>query len=236
MRTLLVSDIHGGFRALEQVFERAKFDPSKDQLICLGDVCDGWRETVECIRLLKSIPNLVYLMGNHDSWTLDWLQGRWDGIGQFDPGFSCWTSQGGQATINSIEKHKSKQEVLDFLENAEYFYQQNNKLFVHAGIYLNTKVENNDENTLIWDRDLVRFAKANAISVGWEPVVPYDEIFVGHTPTVAYGKTVPQNYCNLWMIDTGASYDGPLTVIDADTKEFWQSDPVVDLYPGEKAR
>jgi serine/threonine protein phosphatase 1 len=41
---------------------------------------------------------------------------------------------------------------------------------------------------------------------------------------------------NVWNIDTGAGFWGKLSALDIDTKEFWQSEPVKDLYPGEKGR
>ena len=40
MRRLVVGDIHGGYKALMQVLERANFDQN-DMLITLGDLCDG---------------------------------------------------------------------------------------------------------------------------------------------------------------------------------------------------
>jgi hypothetical protein len=36
-------------------------------------------------------------------------------------------------------------------------------------------------------------------------------------------------------MDTGASYTGPITLMDIDKGEYWQSDPV-NFYPGIKAR
>jgi serine/threonine protein phosphatase 1 len=38
------------------------------------------------------------------------------------------------------------------------------------------------------------------------------------------------------MIDTGASYTGRLTLMNVDTDEYWQSEPVCDYYPGVKSR
>ena len=40
-RTLVVGDIHGGLKALEQALERANVT-DKDKLIFLGDYVDGW--------------------------------------------------------------------------------------------------------------------------------------------------------------------------------------------------
>jgi hypothetical protein len=50
------------------------------------------------------------------------------------------------------------------------------------------------------------------------------------------GSTVPVNFANVWNIDTGAAFKGPLSIIDADTKEVWQSEPVYKLYPSEMGR
>jgi len=44
------------------------------------------------------------------------------------------------------------------------------------------------------------------------------------------------NGCNVWNVDTGAAFYGKLTAMDIDTKKFWQSDPVQQLYPNEKGR
>ena len=41
---------------------------------------------------------------------------------------------------------------------------------------------------------------------------------------------------NIWNIDTGAAFKGSLTIMDVDTKEFWQSEPLPNLYPNEKGR
>jgi len=44
MRTLVFGDIHGGFKALAQLFD--KIDVKKeDHLIFLGDYVDGWSES-----------------------------------------------------------------------------------------------------------------------------------------------------------------------------------------------
>jgi serine/threonine protein phosphatase 1 len=42
MKTFVIGDIHGGYRALIQVLDRAGFDYDNDTLISLGDVADWW--------------------------------------------------------------------------------------------------------------------------------------------------------------------------------------------------
>ena len=46
MRTLVIGDIHGNFKAMAQALDRAKFVPNKDRLITLGDVVDGYKHIV----------------------------------------------------------------------------------------------------------------------------------------------------------------------------------------------
>jgi len=54
MRTFVLGDIHGTYKALKQCFQKAGFDHETDQLIFLGDVCDGWPEVYEATdELLK---------------------------------------------------------------------------------------------------------------------------------------------------------------------------------------
>lgn len=64
----------------------------------------------------------------------------------------------------------------------------------------------------------------------------YNEIFIGHTPTTRMGITIPMNAANVWNIDTGAAYKGPVTVMNVETKEFWQSDDAYTFYPNENGR
>jgi serine/threonine protein phosphatase 1 len=97
MRELVLGDCHGGYKGLKQVLERSSFNYKKDKLIFLGDICDGWSETVETLEELLKIKNLVFVTGNHDYWLLDWLEyGRTPII---------WTEQGGKATIKSYLKN-----------------------------------------------------------------------------------------------------------------------------------
>jgi hypothetical protein len=35
---------------------------------------------------------------------------------------------------------------------------------------------------------------------------------------------------NVWNVDTGAAFKGPLTIMDVDTKEFWQSEPLTVVF------
>ena len=55
-------------------------------------------------------------------------------------------------------------------------------------------------------------------------------------PVTKINKTVPIQKACVWNVDTGAAFKGPLTIMDVDTKEFWQSEPLNELYFNEKGR
>src|SRR5690242_18008347 len=93
MKTFVIGDIHGAYRALMQCLERSGFDYSNDRLIVLGDVCDGYPDVCLCIEELLKIKHCDYIIGNHDLWAVEWaLEGKEE---------EAWTSQGGFATILS---------------------------------------------------------------------------------------------------------------------------------------
>jgi serine/threonine protein phosphatase 1 len=95
---------------------------------------------------------------------------------------------------------------------------------------------------LYWDRTLWEMALALDKTITsnhlYYPkrLTLYSEIFIGHTPVTKIGETTPVHMANVWNVDTGAAFKGPLTIMDIDTKEYWQSDPLPALYPSEKGR
>ncbi|GAA4107491.1 metallophosphoesterase family protein [Aquimarina addita] len=243
MRTLVIGDIHGGYLALEQVLERANIT-AEDTLIFLGDYVDGWSQAAETIERLITLSNsntCVFIRGNHDLWCDLWLdQGTTNPI---------WLAHGGKETIDSYissgfiikESHKK---FFKSLQN--YYIDTNSRLFIHAGFTSMHGVGHEEyESNYYWDRTLWEAAlladKVEEKTLEDMLTQPkrfnyYKEIYIGHTPTTNYKRDTPIKAYNLWNIDTGAGFTGKLTILDIDTKEFWQSDPVMALYPNEKGR
>jgi len=58
----------------------------------------------------------------------------------------------------------------------------------------------------------------------------FEEIFIGHTPTTKQGTDQPLTIFNITNLDTGAGHSGRLTIMDIDSRAFWQSDPLPELY------
>lgn len=239
-RTLVIGDIHGGLKALQQVWNRAQIS-KEDTLIFLGDYADGWSDAAEVVSFLISIGKshkCVFLRGNHD-----YLVHRYLTKNDTNP---LWVAHGGAATMAAYESISKKQrnEHISFLEQLHnYHIDSKNRLFVHAG-FTNQAGPKHEfyPDFVYWDRSLWEMAcsldpllskKSNRYP---KRLLLFEEIYIGHTPTTKIARTIPTNFANLWNIDTGAAFKGSLSVIDASTKEFWQSDPVYTLYPQEKGR
>ncbi len=242
-KTFVIGDIHGGLKALIQVIEKAKITIN-DTLIFLGDYVDGWSESPQVIDYLIKLNktyNCVFLKGNHDELLLDWLEGNFEDFNE-----SMWYLHGGEATVNAYKtvNNSKKKEHITFLKSLQNYYLDDKKrLFVHAG-FTNQKgiLHEYFPKLFYWDRTLWEMVLALDNKINKESVFypsrlkVYNEIYIGHTPTTRVNETLPMNRANVWNIDTGAGFYGPLTLLDADTKEFWQSDNLPILYPNEKGR
>ena len=67
MRILVFSDIHANLTALEAVIANVG---QVDAAWCLGDLVGYGPDPNECIERVQELPNLVCILGNHDSATL----------------------------------------------------------------------------------------------------------------------------------------------------------------------
>lgn len=242
-RTLVIGDIHGGLRALYQILEKAKVTIN-DKLIFLGDYVDGWSESPDLIDLLIKLgkqQECVFVRGNHDQLFLDWLEHKTE---NFDE--KMWFKHGGEATVLAYAKVSEtlKLKHIDFLKSLQnYYLDSQNRLFIHAGFTnMNGVSFEYFPKLFYWDRTLWETALALDENIEkWSEYYPkrlkiYNEIYIGHTPVTRIGWTIPVQKACVWNVDTGAAFKGKLTIMDIETKAFWQSDLLSDLYPDEKGR
>lgn len=214
MRTFVIGDIHGQYHALMMCLKESDFKVNEDRLIVLGDVCDRGANVRECIDELLKIKHLVYLLGNHDQWTLHWAT-----TGQVLPE---WFQYGGRQTLASYQ-HKMPQEHIDFLLKALLFFEDQHRLFVHAGFDVKKGVKGSSSDVFLWDREFFKIAKEKHLISPQVLLGGYQEIFIGHTPDLTANKMEPRKFCNVWAMDTGAGYGRMLTIMDVDSKQFWQA-------------
>ncbi|SEM91180.1 serine/threonine protein phosphatase 1 [Chitinophaga rupis] len=251
MRTLVMGDIHGAYKALSQCLQRCSFDLEKDTLIQLGDVVDGYPEAYECVEALLEIKHLIALKGNHDDWLDTFIKT------EFHPVF--WKF-GGKGTLISYLSHAGKERRFfatgsgyktalvsnDIPSTHKAFFNQQRLFYiddkqrcvVHAGFNRHMAITKQKAEDFYWDRTLWSEAiqchkyYGNAISPD-EFLAESDllEVYIGHTPTTQIGTDKPSKALNIYNIDTGAGHSGRLTILDIATKQYWQSDPLPELYP-----
>lgn len=266
MRTLVTGDTHGAYRALMDAIRKAEFDPCKDKLIYLGDWADGWGEPLAILRYLRSLNNLVMIRGNHDDWAMQFLHlytkfGNKKSCFLFSPELEdFWVTQGGQTTLDDIlgQEQDTNLDYLRWIEAvSQYYYEdEENRLFVHGGIPIFQLEDGHparwvQPQALMWDRTLFN----EAVTQSRRPKEThtsltgnYKEIYIGHTqvPTLDTAKdildpdrnreNVPLHSGGVWCMDTGAGWHGVVTLMDVDTKEIWQSNPVGTYYPEGRGR
>lgn len=252
-RTLVCGDLHGGLKALHQVIERSGYDSKVDDLIFLGDYVDGWPESAEVVDYIIGLKekirfenrhpdSIICLEGNHDLYIKEFLD---YGIIQEE-----WIKNGGQSTLDSYnrfwELRGKDQRQLDshrefFNKLYGYYIDNDNRGFVHAGCDPDKGIKSTIPYLRLWDRRM--WSKV----LSGKSIKAHTELYIGHTTTTLYNCKkhypeakmqdvnvpihVPINRQNVWNLDTGCGWDGKLTIIDIDTKEYWQSDFVKDLYP-----
>jgi serine/threonine protein phosphatase 1 len=221
-RRFVIGDIHGANLALIQCLEKSAFNPQHDLLISLGDLCDRWPEVNKVFDTLLGIKNLVLLLGNHDQWALEWFLRR--------RAPEIWLMQGGNITVGAYKQGVPESHIA-LLKQAALFYELDNKLFVHGGYNPEKDIHFQDREVLLWDRSLIKSALKHLHNGDEIHLTRYDEVYVGHTPTLNFGETVPIKACEVYLMDTGAGWPGGvLTIMDLDSKEYFQSDPVDRLY------
>ncbi len=251
MRTLVMGDIHGAYKGLMQCLERCNFDPSSDTLIQIGDIPDGLDEVYECVEELLTIDRFISIRGNHDEWLLDFIENgkhprEW--------------AHGGKGTIHSYAKRLDREIKICTTDNAVlktslnpddiplhhqnffkaqklYHIDELNNCFVHAGFNRWIAFHGQPAQNYLWDRgfwkDALQYQNAALNESAPELFYMHDhfnDIYIGHTPTTNWQTDQPMQAVNIFNMDTGSGHAGRLTIMDVETKEYWQSDMVDELY------
>jgi serine/threonine protein phosphatase 1 len=235
----VIGDIHGAYRALQQVITRVDPQPG-DRLIFLGDYVDGWSESrlvMEYLMELDARYACIFIRGNHDAWCEEWLAGMGP-----DPN---WLFHGGRATIDSYAGISPTETIrhLAFFGRMRSYFEEDGRLFIHAGFSsMHGPGRELFESNYSWDRTLWEMAMAVDDRIPKDSLfyprrlLLYQEIYIGHTPTTNYDRDTPMNCCNVWNLDTGAAFTGRISAMEIATKRVIQSDVVQGLYPGESGR
>ena len=232
----VIGDIHSQFFKLKDVLYKSKFNYEEDLLITIGDLVDRGCEPINVIYELMKIKNNINIIGNHDQAFYEWMkypykQHLYRGLYMSDLTMTKWIA------LDEIEREK----IQEFIYNQKpYYIDENQNLFVHAGLDLKTEIKYNSIEKLTEDRSFFKglLSAQNSTQKKIRTKEEFNNIFIGHTPTVCYKQVKgrfkesntdkefydkPINIKNVWNIDTGAGFDQKLSMMNIDTLEIFQS-------------
>ena len=133
MATYVTSDAHGHVRALDEALEAAS-PAADDTVYVLGDMIDRGPDPVGVIRLVRGLPNVRVLMGNHERMMLDTLAVRED-MDDF-----LWAINGGSSTMAGLDALPREEfvDVVDWISHLPLYdvieVAGRTWILVHAGI------------------------------------------------------------------------------------------------------
>jgi serine/threonine protein phosphatase 1 len=186
-----IGDIHGCLWSLEKLLNILPVNWGKDLVIFLGDYIDRGpnpKGVIEKVLELKELygDKIIPLKGNHE-----WM---------FERFLKSYYKDG---------ELKIPEEHLNFLKELKLYYETEDYIFVHAGLRPGKKLEEQNEEDLLWIRESFYFS---------EYKFPKTIVF-GHTPF-----PVPLILNDRIGIDTGCVYGGKLTAIELPSKKIYQID------------
>lgn len=217
-RAYAIGDVHGRLDLLrdllEQIDEDSRTRPcEREFVVLLGDLIDRGPDSAGVIELLRSIrgslPNPVFLMGNHEEMLLRVLGGEsdrfwdWMRFGGYECAQSYGVAVGRLATLDAAAAAADVRaaippEHVAFVESFADSFRFGDYLFVHAGIRPGIPLEKQTIADLRWIRE--DFMRST----------------VRHPQMVVHGHTIsadPDEQPNRIGIDTGAYASGKLTAI-----------------------
>lgn len=218
MKTIVIGDVHGCYKELKEMIEMleesGEYKKGIDKLVFLGDYIDRGSDSrlvIEFIRnLQKNYDYVIALKGNHEDMLLNYLY-------EDD---ASWTWNGYEATMNSYRGFdKQFKSDVQWMRALPLYHEDENFVYVHAGIDVYKPMKKQNKNTLLWVRE----------DFIYNPKVYHKQVIFGHTP-VAFldedGDNKPvYTYTHNIDIDTGCVYGGALTALiinDGEIDGFYQ--------------
>lgn len=84
-RDFVIGDLHGSYSVFENLLKGINFDPTKDRIICSGDMVDRGSKSLECLGLIRQ-PWFHSALGNHEQMMVDKFRDGWSGAYWFQNG------------------------------------------------------------------------------------------------------------------------------------------------------
>ncbi|WP_166239765.1 metallophosphoesterase [Paenibacillus turpanensis] len=193
-RILAISDIHGHIEGARRLLAAASYTPGSDQLMLLGDYIDYASETWPAIDYIRQLTDegAIAIAGNMETWLCSQPQAALD------------------HTEHSSPLPSSR---LSYIETLPLYIEQDDYLFVHAGIRSGIPLEQQLPADLTGIRESF-----------WTVPFPFSKpIVFGHTPTFKLGAPSGHVWFGPGMIgiDTGAKHGLRLSLLDLTNRQIY---------------
>lgn len=222
-RTLVISDIHGELGLLTALLETVSYNSKMDRLLLLGDYIDRGTDSKATLDKVMELVEggAIALKGNHEDMMIKSL------IDGNERAWRNWTGRnGGDATLQSygfepesflftdeeefLKPHLHSDHLnrhLEFIQSLPYYIEEEDTIFIHAGVKPGVPLEETDPYELIWIREEFH-NNYNG---------PKTVIF-GHTPTRGFrddesDHSIYYGANSIIGIDGGAVFGGQLNCL-----------------------
>lgn len=161
----VISDIHGCFKTLRSLIENKVQPTPQDKMIFLGDYIDRGDDSKKVIDYLislnESIPQMVFLRGNHEEFAIISYDKEFNRKKSWfyterNKHFEEWSKHGGTDTMKSFNIKSIAQipsVYIDWMKKTIHFFETDHYLIVHAGMNFKIPEPREDKYAMLWLRD-----------------------------------------------------------------------------------
>jgi serine/threonine protein phosphatase 1 len=224
--TYVIGDVHGRSWLLDQLIADLPWDIRSDKIVFLGDLIDRGGDApgvVDRVMQLKANnPNVVVLRGNHEQMLLDTLDyGDLQWLIPENGGLATLEAYGNDLSeLTNVADIKIPPDHLEFLRSLEYYHEDEQAIYVHAGMIPGRPLAETSPEILIWSRNQSFFER-------------YDGklCFFGHTPTQFLPRSGRNRRFGIYIkggcvgMDTSGEENSPLSCLRTQTFTLYQAHP-----------
>lgn len=170
MKIYAISDIHGCYEELMELYEQLPINPEEDMMVFCGDYIDRGPDSKKVIQQLidwkEQYPHWVVLKGNHEHFLVESLVNNTGAYG--NQAYDLWMHNGGEdtlrsylpeglsdyerATIGRIENFIPDEHKL-FIATLPVYHETEDYIFVHGGLKPGKQPADMNEYDMMWIRD-----------------------------------------------------------------------------------
>jgi len=217
-KIFVISDLHGQYDLFLKLLEKINLK-REDLLVIMGDICDRGEKSYEiymkCMKMMKLGYNLKFILGNHEDMLLEDLEN--DYPLRYETEYSIYRHSKYFENKTMTEWHQENffdeiRWLVKWLKNCPLIIYGNKNIFVHAGLDLQTKLEKQERETVLWTREEFWIDEESMLEE-----YRSKNIYFGHTPNI--NGRISEKTDKIWDIDCGAFFTHFLGCVEVKSKE-----------------